>query len=469
VPSSAFTIPRSAFPPDPRPALYQWLATRPAAGDAVDLARYRAWKALAYSNEASLSPEIARELFPNPLQASVGQIETFATCPFRHFLRYGIRLRDRERASVTGLDLSQVYHEVLDILAGEAIEKNQGWKDLTAGRARELIQGFATSVAQQLRGELMLSSARNRYIVQRIERTLEQVAASLREMESRGRLRPARTGVTFGDTGTLPAYQVRTPGGGELRLSGRIDRIDLLRPNGSADGGSADGGSADGGSADGGAGGSAGGDAPAVVAFDYKLSAGPLPLGNLYHGLSLQLLTYLLVLQANGEQLVGKPLTPAAAFYYQVLRGLSPVDHPDDAVDPSDPRFHLRHKPRGVFDGKFFDSLDAEAAPGKASNVLAAHLKKDGQFAALLSFVHARLGRIGDQIMAGEVGLHPYRIGRKTPCPQCEFRPVCRFEPGVNSYRHLVPLRRLDALEKIAGGGEEEGERGNEGGGGRGT
>src|SRR3712207_7372742 len=35
-----------------------------------------------------------------------------------------------------------------------------------------------------------------------------------------------------------------------------------------------------------------------------------------------QLLTYLLVLRVNGQQLTGRPVTPAAAFYVKLLRQL---------------------------------------------------------------------------------------------------------------------------------------------------
>src|SRR5262249_20284717 len=67
------------------PSLYQWLATYKCCDDAIDVMRFRAWRALTYDNHAKLSPELAAELFSSPLRASVSRIETFATCPFKHF------------------------------------------------------------------------------------------------------------------------------------------------------------------------------------------------------------------------------------------------------------------------------------------------------------------------------------------------------------------------------------------------
>ena len=92
------------------PALYHWLAQHTCCNDAIDNIRYRAWRALSYANPASLSPEVAKELFPSPLRATVAQLETFATCPFQHFARFTLGLRARDRQEVTGQDLGRIYH-----------------------------------------------------------------------------------------------------------------------------------------------------------------------------------------------------------------------------------------------------------------------------------------------------------------------------------------------------------------------
>ena len=239
--------------------------------------------------------------------------------------------------------MSQVFHEVLQIVVSEMLESGKDWKDLSPREAEELVRTYSAAVAQRIRGEVMLGSARSQYLLQRIERTLGQVIASVKEMLARGAFRPTHTGVTFGDTGRLPAYTVKTPSGAEARLSGQIDRVDVVAE---------------------------GNDAGAVAVFDYRLGGNMLSVGSLYHGLSLQLLTYLLVLESSGQQLAGRPVTPAAAFYFQLLRGFQNVEHPDDAADPNDPLYHLRHKPRGLFDGRFLTALDRDAAAGEASKVV---------------------------------------------------------------------------------------------------
>jgi len=48
----------------------------------------------------------------------------------------------------------------------------------------------------------------------------------------------------------------------------------------------------------------------------------------------------------------------------------------------------------------------------------------------------------------------PYRMNRVTPCPRCEYRSVCRFEPSINRYNNLEPVGREDALARMSDGGK---------------
>ena len=415
------------------PALYQWLALVPA-----HTLRDQAWRSLVYDNHAALDPALAKLLFPSPLSVAVTQLETMAECPFRHFSRYGLTLRGREAAEVTGIDLSNAYHEILENLVQEVLQEKLDWCSLTPANARQMIRTHAAEIGRKLRNEVMLSTSRNRYLLQRIEQTLERSVAAMCEVNRRGKYRPTFAGITFGEGQTLPPYVVVTPAGEQVQVQGKIDRVDL---NDKRSG---------------------------FVVLEYKLATGPLALGRVYHGLSLKLLTYLLVIQANGEQLTGKSITPAAGFLLQLLRSPQPVDHPQEAMLADDPDFHLQVKPRGLVESRAVKSLDADLVEGH-SKVVGVYLRKDGspgnrhatdiadkdEFEALLLHVEQRLGELADQIFSGDVTVRPYMIAGQTPCSRCEYRSVCRFEPGVNHYRMLPGMKREDVLNAVSGGVQE--------------
>ena len=150
----------------------------------------------------------------------------------------------------------------------------------------------------------MLSNARNRYLLRRIEKTLEEVIAAQQAIFNRSRYRPNAVGVAFGEGAAMPPLSIQTPAGAELNVLGRIDRIDRLP------------------------------DSQNAIAIDYKLGGQTLSLQDAYHGLSLTLLADLLALQGDGKSPTEPALTPVAAFYVQMLRSFNDVDHPDELRTP---------------------------------------------------------------------------------------------------------------------------------------
>jgi ATP-dependent helicase/nuclease subunit B len=426
-------------------AIYQWFASRAREGEApaepqappgvaarlggslalpsgsIQTLYNRAWNALTYANTSVLSAEVIPHLFASPLQASVSQLETYASCPFKHFARFVLGLRERERQEVTAQDLGQLYHKLLESALQEVLQRrSQGDKTITLESAAEK---FVEKLAGAIRGELMLGSARNRYLLDRVRKTIQQIARSQREILKRGLFRPQHVGVSFGPNGKLPSLRIATPSGAEALLQGKIDRVDRVE----------------------------GSDDAAVI--DYRLGQAKLPIGMVMHGLSLQLLSYLLVLKANGTKLAGKPFDPAAAFYLQLIRKIEDVKHPNDAAEITDPKWHLKLRPRGVFDRRCLGALDRNLTTG-ASEVVSAFINKDGalgkrkysdvteshEFRDLLTTVSAKLGELADGILSGNVDIAPYRLKDKSPCPHCEYRSVCRFDPSINRYRHLESI-----------------------------
>ena len=65
-----------------------------------------------------IPPERAAELFyperRGERRTSISAIETYFRCPFRHFLRYGLRASERETAEIRALNIGNILHKVLE-------------------------------------------------------------------------------------------------------------------------------------------------------------------------------------------------------------------------------------------------------------------------------------------------------------------------------------------------------------------
>jgi ATP-dependent helicase/nuclease subunit B len=197
------------------PALYDRFARhecRLDCPDAIDTMRYRAWRALSYENNARLSAEVAARLFPDPLSASVSRIETFANCPFKHFARYGLRLDPRDDQDVTAMDLGNAYHSILETLVRQIVERREDFASVSPQFAEQQIRAAAQHIGESLRNEVLLSSARNQYLLRHVERTVERIVAAQREVAKHGKFRPWKAELAFGfsDEASLPPLELNT-------------------------------------------------------------------------------------------------------------------------------------------------------------------------------------------------------------------------------------------------------------------
>ena len=424
--------------------LYDALARRDQSGDDLTKLCDSAWPALSYKNEADLSPDVVAALYGDALSTSVSRLESFAACPFKHFAAHVLKLRGRDEDDVTPRDLGVVYHGVLQSLVERVVRDRLDFAKLDAEALNTLLPEMTRVVGEELRGQIMLSTGRNRYLLDRVRRTLEEVVAGQKAAMGFGSFAPFAAEVAFGRGGdngggtNLPPLEWRTPGKRVVRLHGQIDRVDTTR------------------------------DGHAAIVIDYKLGGRRKPpelkLADVHHGLSLQLPMYLIALEEHGRLLAapGRPApTPVAGLYVKLARGIDKCDDLADAPECGTAEFDLRVKPRGLIDRDHLPQLDGgfleggELVPHKSEAFYAA-LNKTGKdddglpapakgcdvlrpddFTALLAHVRRVAAELADRVLNGEITVWPYRVGATSPCSRCDFRSVCRFDPRVDDYRFL--------------------------------
>ncbi|QOV88079.1 PD-(D/E)XK nuclease family protein [Humisphaera borealis] len=437
---------------DWRRPLYDWLASRPytpvaipfgchprmsvtselESCVAVDRLVNLAWPSLTYSNHPKLSEAVTQQLFAPPLTVSAAQLESFASCPFQHFAGYGLKLSRRPTADISNLELSRIYHDVLQRVIDAVLNTKRNLVELTPDEIAWLVRNWVQPIARQLHGGRFLAEARGHYIVTRVERMLGMIFATMTEQLRRGEFTPIRAAVPFGrDDSKLKSPPIMMPDGSTARLRGQIDRIDKTPTQ-------------------------------ALAVYDYRMTEQRLSMASVFHGLTLRLLASMMVIDRAGLTMRGRPMLPVAGLTSRLWRNLQDVDHPSEAQDPTTPEFLLASKPRGIIQDTHAKAFDKETEAGN-SPVVAMYYKKDGSFGLrettdiaeeedfrlLLDFVEGKVAELTGKIAAGEIDVAPYWFEDESPCPRCDFRAVCRFERPVNSYRKLESMKREESLEAM--------------------
>ncbi|MCR5755343.1 MAG: exodeoxyribonuclease V subunit gamma [Acetatifactor sp.] len=378
--------------------------------------------------ESGLSKEIARALYGYRLENSVTRLETFAACAYRHFLQYGLTLREREEFGFEDVDMGNVYHGVLEIFSGKLSESEYTWFDFPreygVTAVAEALQAYAASYGDTI----LYSSARNAYAIRRMERILTRTVFTLQEQLKRGVFRPENYEVSFQFAGNLDSIDVTLSEQEKMRLKGRIDRIDVAEDNENV----------------------------YVKVIDYKSGNRKFDLTALYYGLQLQLVVYLnAAVEMEQKKHPDKNVIPGAILYYH-------IDDPtvESQVELSDTEVNQlilqQLKMTGIVNAspEVVERLDRTMED--KSDIIPVERKKDGTYSARSSimtgeelrivsdYVNNKVKNIGRHILEGEMTMNPYERGTEEACTYCVYKKVCGFDSSIPGYRK----RTLEGLDK---------------------
>ncbi|OPY57853.1 MAG: ATP-dependent helicase/deoxyribonuclease subunit B [Pelotomaculum sp. PtaU1.Bin035] len=382
----------------------------------------RTLSGLFFSNrEGRLAGGVSRLLYGRPLKTSISSVERFRACPFAHFLSQGLRLQERAIFKLGSPDMGQFFHAALKLFGDRIKEQGMDWGELDRKECRKMAGEVVDYLAPRLQSEILLSTARQRYLTGKLKRTVQRAVLVLSEHSRRGKFRPVGLELAFGPEGSLPAMSFSLSDGSEMVVSGRIDRIDA---------------------------------APAETGvylrvIDYKSGRVTINLSDIFNGLKLQLLAYLDVAARQALRLVGGPGLPGAILYFSLDDPLIKTSGEVLPEEELEKRILKEMKMKGMVlaDPAVVRMMDSGLVG--TSDLIPVQFKKDGDFTAhsavlteeqfklLRAYLHLQLISAGNDIVSGVVNIAPYRQEKLRSCQYCIFQPVCQFDLLMegNTYR----------------------------------
>ena len=399
---------------------------------------------LTYDNKAELDKKLITSLLGKTVRTSKTGLESFASCPFQHYARQVLKLHEREDASVADVDLGRMYHRAMERLGRELIRRKSRLAEMNRDEAVELIREISGELVEQLaRTEPALQTGRNRFLAGYMREHLARAVAGGHLRSGLGELYPAVVEQGFGigkgrGQSSWPALCMGLGRGQGMELHGVIDLLELAEVEESA------------------------GTKRYAVVYDYKRSRErPFKLSAAYYGLDLQLLIYLMAVRELGPDglAVGR-IEPVGGFYIS-LKGTGVTAAKTGECDEADEEETLtRSRPRGVFRADKLSLLDK--TPTGRLRAVHATITKDGQlsrrggdglsvedFETVLTYGRKVVRQLGHLILAGVIGVHPYRWTGRVPCNYCKFGRVCRVDPLMTKHNELEINDDRMALEMM--------------------
>lgn len=374
-----------------------------------------------------LPSSTARELYGTHLETSISALEDFASCPFKFFVARGLEVKERALYETDPREQGTLQHALLEAFHRSVQSQGKLWRDLTAAEARERAIRMGQELLVSFKGGLFRSSPMQTYLGNQLIHRVATMLGVLVHWMKQYEFDPRAVELDFGLTDAgLPAWALALEGGRELRLRGRIDRIDLRTVPEL-------------------------GDKALAVVVDYKSSVRKLEPVKVDHGLQLQLLSYLGVLRNVADarpQLGVASLEPAGVFFVALKPEMSSVDRRESAASQSaeSPALVFRHM--GRFNRDYLEWFDNRGA--KKGDQFQYIRNTDGRLRegatdavssvalqSLMKQVEGHLKDFGNRIFRGEVDVSPYQIQDEHACDRCEFQSICRFDAWADAYRQL--------------------------------
>ena len=374
----------------------------------------------------SLARVLAEKLYGSTLRTSVSRLEEFAACPFRFFVRSGLRADERKVFELDARERGSFQHDVLKIFHEQLTAEGKHWRDITPAEARERIGKIAAAQTEHFRDGLFRDSAETLFAARSLAESLQDfVAVIVAWLREQNEFDPSAAELEFDSKpgARARAWDIDLGGGHKLSLHGRIDRVDLWRDKNN-------------------------GDALALV-LDYKSSSKKLDNILVEHGVQLQLLAYLNVLRhwKNPQEIFGvKRLIPAGVFYVNLRGEYKGGGTRAEILAEADKARRLAYRHTGRFDAGVLEKLDS----ANTADQFNYRRNNDGslrkgsvealsraEFEKLLDGVEMQLREMGGRIFSGAAQVDPYRKGKDTPCEFCDYQAACRIDKWTHQYRVL--------------------------------
>lgn len=351
------------------------------------------------------------EIFGGRLNLSESAMTAYSSCHYKYFSQFVLRLSEDNIARLNPADAGTFIHAVLEKFFRAVKDRDL---PLPEDEERALCDRICETEAERL-WDGGARTKRQRYLLRRLRASVGVFIHSLSLEFAQSLFSPWRfeQGVGYSDDSSVPAPTIILPDGWEIRLRGRIDRIDVMRDGGDT----------------------------YVRVVDYKTSSKEFRLADIYEGINLQLLLYLFTIwkcppSKFRDALAGDgEIIPAGALYFSARPGEASADDPiPDGEGFVQALADVSRTGIVLSDKRIIEAMDrmisGKYAPVKSDGkggikegTGTADLKK---FSELYIDICDVIKKIVEDIAAGHAEAEPKSHGGKSPCNYCAYYPMCR-------------------------------------------
>lgn len=393
----------------------QSLRSSPEYSDKLDFV-----KACSESYAHKISDKTAKQLFfGHDLNLSATRVTDYYKCPFMYFCKYGLKLFRTSSISLDQRYKGNLLHRCLEkIMSVESDGKRAYNDDFVKFSDNELKEKIHNEFMLYFEEEMGGSFGKTAIFMQELAR-YEQTAfhiVKLVQTELRDTLfKPAAFEYDLTKEGGESILRLTLENGYTINIRGSVDRADIYEDEHGR---------------------------RFLRIVDYKTGSMKFNIAELYSGLNLQMMIYLLALTKSINELNPDGKLEPSAIMYAHLREFSAKSAPSDDIDEASV-FRSRAK-QFKPDGMMISNCNTISALNSnfGGDLSLFSFNKDGTvsksskqpveedyFKALEEFAMRKVCELAQRLSDGDIAASPVQTGKgrqaKIPCTYCDYYSVC--------------------------------------------
>ncbi len=355
----------------------------------------------------------ALKLYSKTLNVSPSSIETYAKCPFYHFILYGLKLKVKEKYLFDSREVGTFVHYLLENVIKNDID------NIKEENIYEIIKKYSLSYLKD-NGKIM--DNKTKYLIEELSKSTSNVINMIVSEQEKSRFKPTFFELKIDDNSTVTPLSVKLLNG-TLNINGIVDRVDTYQDDENF----------------------------YYRIIDYKTGEKKFRLDEVLMGLNLQMLIYLLAIK-NSHSFTDKKMIPSALLYYPALlkeskssRGLTLEEKEKSVYD--------RLKMNGIINSSS-DVLDlfGEDLKCYTDSFVRNKLSFEKVFSMddinnVFEYMINTIKTIGNNILDGKISVSPVEDG----CKYCKFSSICKFDKKIDKTRKIKSYKNTEVYQMLEG------------------
>lgn len=349
--------------------------------------------------------DLAQEFFGKNMYMSASRIEKFYKCPFGYFCEYGLKAKPRREAQIDAALYGTLVHHIVEVFFFE--NKKEKIIQMTETAIKENVE---TIVDDYIATEMDGYENKTKSFLRTVEliktstcKVLQRLVFEFQHCD----FIPVDFELKINHDGQIPPYEVALPNGGAVRIVGSVDRVDAFKTE----------------------------DNTFLRVVDYKTGGKDFVLGEVFHGLNMQMLIYLFAICENGKEYYNDNIIPAGILYFQAKNPKitsASIDKNSSETDvmsaslsalPMDGLVLNNMEVFNAMDNDFEGAL-LPAKYDKKTGALKGKIISLQSLEKLKERVNESIREMAESLHNGYISALPIKDG----CTWCQYKDVCKRE-----------------------------------------